>query len=139
MEYGFEALLNIGPASLLGEYIDMPTNAPLVGNPNFHGYYLTGSYVLTGEHRPYDRNVGYARRIIPLRPRGAWELVGRVGRVDLTDKAVHGGTMNLYSMNLTWWANRRLRISAMYGSYDEDQLGITGNTQQFHARIQWVF
>ncbi len=91
------------------------------GNPRFYGYYITGSWVITGEHRPYDRKVGYARRIIPEHRYGAWELVGRYGRVDLTDKAIQGGIMNVYSMNVSWWANRRFRISLGGGRYDVDK------------------
>jgi phosphate-selective porin OprO/OprP len=125
--------------SVLAEVIEATTNAPTVGNPHFYGYYVTGSWVLTGEHRPYDRSVGYARRIIPKHSYGAWELVGRVGRVDLTDKAIEGGTMNAYSMNISWWANRRVRVSAGYGRYDVNDLGIMGTTGQFHGRLQWVY
>jgi phosphate-selective porin OprO/OprP len=138
-QYSLEALANHGPFSALGEFIEATTNAPTVGNPHFYGYYVTGSWVLTGEHRPYDRTVGYARRIIPRHSYGAWELVGRVGRVDLTDKAIQGGTMNAYSMNISWWANRRTRVSAGYGRYDVNDLGIVGTTAQFHARLQWVY
>jgi phosphate-selective porin OprO/OprP len=33
--------------------------------------------VLSGEHRPYDRKVGYARRVMPQGRGGAWELMAR--------------------------------------------------------------
>ena len=60
-------------------------NSSAKGNPEFNGSYITGSYVLTGENRPYDKRVGYARRIIPKSRWGAVELVGRFGYVDLDD------------------------------------------------------
>jgi phosphate-selective porin OprO/OprP len=138
-EFGAEALANFGPFSILGEYTDALTDAPSSGNPSFYGYYVTGSWVITGEHRPYDRSVGYARRIIPQHRYGAWELVGRVGRVDLSDKSIHGGILNIYSMNLSWWANRRLRVTVGGGRYDLNQFGLYGTTNQFHGRIQWVY
>jgi phosphate-selective porin OprO/OprP len=50
-----EALWNLGP-SLLVEYNQAWTDAPESGNPQFTGYYLTASWVLTGETRMYDRS-----------------------------------------------------------------------------------
>ena len=41
-------------------------------DPTLDGWYVTGSWVLTGEHRPYDRKAGYARRILP---QGRWGAV----------------------------------------------------------------
>jgi phosphate-selective porin OprO and OprP len=137
--YGFEGLANSGPVSFLAEYIYTTTAAPTVGNPDFYGAYLTGSWVITGEHRPYDTSVGYARRIIPQHKYGAWEIVGRIGRVDLTNKAVQGGTLNAYSANISWWPNRRYRVSTDYGFYPLYRSGIVGTTAQFHARFQWVY
>lgn len=137
--YGFEGLANSGPVSFLAEYIYTTTDAPTVGNPTFYGTYLTGSWVITGEHRPYDPSVAYARRVIPQRRFGAWELVGRIGRVDLTDKTIQGGAFNSYSGNVTWWPNRRYRVTAGYGRYDLSRYGLLGTTNQFHGRIQWIY
>jgi hypothetical protein len=72
------------------------------GDPDFDGYYVTAAYVLSGEHRPYDRKAGYARRVMPQGRGGAWELMARYGRVDLDDQAVRGGVMD------GWWAGRQL-------------------------------
>ena len=100
--YGFEALANSGPVSFLAEYIYATTDAPQVGSPHFYGGYLTGSWVITGENRPYDTSVAYARRIIPRNRYGAWEIIGRIGRLDLTSKAIQGGSQNSYSGGLSW-------------------------------------
>jgi phosphate-selective porin len=137
--YSFEGLANSGPVSFLGEYVYSTNDAPAVGNPSFYGTYLTGSWVITGENRPYDPTVAYARRIIPRHSYGAWEIVGRIGRVDLTNKAIQGGAFNSYSANISWWPNRRYRIVAGYGRYDLNRNGIVGTTNQFHSRIQWIY
>lgn len=138
-EYGFEALLNAGPYSLTGEFIQTQADAPRSGNPSFYGYSVVASWVITGEHRPYDKSSGYARRVIPMHQYGAWELVGRIGRVDLSDKTITGGTMNAYSGNITWWANRRWRLSAGVGRYDLNRFGLSGTMYQFHGRFQWIY
>jgi phosphate-selective porin OprO/OprP len=137
--YGFEALANDGPVSLLAEYIYTVTDAPAAANPHFYGTYVTGSWIITGEHHPYDPSVGYARRIIPAHRYGAWEVVGRVGRVDLNSRAIAGGALNAYSANVSWWPNMRYRVSADYGFYPLYRAGLTGTTSQFHARLQWVY
>jgi phosphate-selective porin OprO/OprP len=137
--YGFEGLANSGPVSCLAEYIYATTDAPTVGNPNFYGTYLTGSWVITGEHRPYDPTVAYARRIIPRRRFGALEIVGRIGRVDLTNKQIQGGALNSYSGNISWWPDGRYRLAVGYGRYDLNRFGILGTTTQLHTRFQWIF
>lgn len=35
-------------------------------NPEFHAWYLTASYFLTGEHRPYRRRAGIFDRVQPF-------------------------------------------------------------------------
>ena len=49
---------------MTAEYARAWVDAPESGDPRFWGTYVTLSCVLTGEHRPYDRKVAYARRII---------------------------------------------------------------------------
>jgi phosphate-selective porin OprO/OprP len=63
--------------------------------------------VLTGEHRPYDKTVAYARRIMPQHKWGAWELVGRYSHVIVSDQRVDGGIFDRESAGVNWWATRR--------------------------------
>ena len=114
-QYGLEALWNEGPVSLTAEYDESHVDSPETGDPQFRGWYVTGGWVLTGEHRPYDRKVGYARRVIPRGRWGAVELFARYGLVDLTDKGIDGGYLKKWYAGVNWWANRRIRISAGYG------------------------
>ena len=82
---------------------------------NFYGTYLTGSWVITGEHRPYDPSVGYARRIIPEHRYGAWEIVGRIGRVDLTNIASQGGALGTTLLQRQRLVVARSTISDQHG------------------------
>ena len=72
---GLEALWNEGPVSLLAEYNRAWVSSAASGDPQFSGYYVTASWILTGETRPYDRTVGYSRRVMPRGRWGAPELV----------------------------------------------------------------
>lgn len=58
------------------------------------GKALSDAGYATGGHRPYDRKVGYARRIIPERRWGAWEVVARYSQLDLNDRSVSGGILH---------------------------------------------
>jgi phosphate-selective porin OprO/OprP len=95
--------------------------------------------VLTGEHRPYDKQVAYARRIMPVRKWGAWELVGRYSHVDITDKAIDGGIFDRTTVGINWWATRRWKVGFDYGLIELDRKGMTGTTHAFHTRFQWVY
>ena len=121
------------------EGINSHVSAADGSNPGFSGYYATASWVLTGEHRPYDKNVGYARRVMPSRRIGAWEVFMRYGVVDLNDGAVHGGRMTGWWTGINWWATRRWKASIGYGTIDLDKGGTVGNTQTVLSRLQWIF
>jgi len=137
--YGLEALWSEGPVSLLAEYAESHVDSPEKGDPQFRGWYVTGAWVLTGENRPYDKKVGYARRVLPKGRWGAVELVARYGLVDLTDKGIDGGYLTKWFAGVNWWANRRIRVSAGYGRATLDKLGTTGHTNQYFTRVQWVY
>ena len=137
--YGLEALWNEGPVSLTAEYDESHVDAFDGSDPQFRGWYATGGWVLTGEHRPYDKRAGYARRVIPRGRWGAVELFARYGLVDLTDKGVDGGYLKKWFAGVNWWANRRIRISAGYGRATLDKAGTTGHTNQYFTRVQWVY
>lgn len=136
---GLEALWSIGGYSLLGEYVRADLSTRDDRDPSFSGWYFTGSWVVTGEHRPYDRKAGYARRILPSGRWGSLELIGRYGRVDLDDASVRGGTMDGWWAGVNWWATRRIKASVGYGNIDLDRFGRTGNTETLLTRIQWIY
>lgn len=136
---GLEALVNVRNWSVLAEYVRADLDLRDGSDPTFDGWYVTGSWVVTGEHRPYDRKAGYARRILPSGHWGAVEIVGRYGRVDLTDGAVAGGIMDGWWMGVNWWATRRFKASIGYGDIDLDRDGRVGNSRTLLSRVQWIY
>jgi phosphate-selective porin OprO/OprP len=136
---GIEALWNHGGYSVLAEYVRADLSTRDDSDPTLGGWYVTGSWVVTGEHRPYDRKAGYARRILPQGRWGAVELIGRYGHVDLDDKTVRGGTMDGWWAGVNWWANNRCKASVGYGNIDLDRFGVTGNTKALLTRLQWIY
>jgi len=138
-EFGLEALWTRDRYSVLTEYVRSQVNATQIANPSFYGFYITGSVFLTGEHRPYDRNVAYARRPIPQRRWGAVELTARYSRLDLDDKSIHGGIMNKGTLDLNWFMNRRCKLAVSGGFAHLDRAGLDGFTEILQTRIQYVF
>ena len=136
---GLEALWNEGPYSLLAEYDRAQVISSASGDPTFIGYYVTASWIPTGETRPYDRTVGYARRVMPRGRWGAPELVGRFSHVDLNDGVVHGGAFDKTYLGLNWWATRRWKLGGGWGHTRLDRSSLNGVTDNYMMRFQWIF
>jgi phosphate-selective porin OprO and OprP len=133
----FEGLAAHGPLSAYGEYVRSWVNAPQDGNPEFFGYYMVGSWVLTGEHRRYDRAAGFARGIVPIRSTGAWELVAQYSRVDLNNAQINGGSMGVGYVGVNWFKTANWRFSLGYGVTGLDRFNSYGVTDRIQTRVQW--
>jgi phosphate-selective porin len=137
---GFEALWASGPYSLRAEAIEARVAATALDHPKFSGWYVLGSWMITGGGaRPYDRTAGYARRPPVMRRNGEIELVARFGRVDLDDGTVRGGTLDKWYVGANWWASQRWRLTLGYGDANLERFNVVGNTRILLARIQWIY
>lgn len=139
LHLGLEAMLALGPVAIQGERVQAWVDAPTVGSPTFDGWYVAANWILTGDHRPYDRNVGYARRVVPKGKWGAPELVTRYSDVDLRDSRVDGGRFQRLDLGFNWWATHRWKLGLHYGHVWLDRNGLTGETDTLLTRIQWVY
>ncbi len=124
--WGLEAAWICGPLSLQGEYLGMTIarGTPGFVDPAIAGFYVMASWLLTGETRRYDATSGTVRnprvqRAAGLGGSGAWELLARYSRLDLTDQAdspggVLGGREDNVTLGVTWYANDNLRFMVNY-------------------------
>jgi phosphate-selective porin len=138
-ELGLESAWGRGPFFVTAEYARAWVDASESANPQFWGAHIVVSYVLTGEHRPYDKKVAYARRVLPQHKWGAFEVVGRYSHVDLADRPIDGGVFDRDTIGLNWWATRRWKVGFDYGLINLDRMGISGVTHAFHTRFQWAY
>jgi len=122
---GAEAVAVRGSLSAQAEYVRSDVSAQAVGDPVFMGAYVQVGWFITGDHRPYRTNSGTFGRMLPRnkygggnpfkkKNGGAWELVGRLSRVDLTDGLIEGGELVDVSAALNWYANATTRIELNY-------------------------
>ena len=138
-DFGLEALWNYSSFAIMGEYVRAYVHGTQSANPSFYGYYVAASWVLTGEHHPYDRNVGYARRIIPQRHWGAVEVTAMYGRNDLEDKSIDGGISDKAFLGVNWLLNRRLKLGVAGGVVNLYRGGVDGLATIVQPRIQYIF
>ncbi|MBW3560424.1 MAG: porin, partial [Proteobacteria bacterium] len=99
-----------------------------LADPRFDGWYLQGSWVLTGEPRKYNAANGAFDAPSPKRafdPRaggwGAFELAARYSDLDLnfaegvlgtapSQDAVRGGEQRIWALGLNWYLNPAIRF-----------------------------
>ena len=146
---GLEAAFLKGPFTIESEYFHYKidrrtTGAATPGDPHFRGWYVQGSWILTGETRPY--NPVEARFDAPrvnynFNPQagtwGAFELAARYSMVDLNYRegnpgtapvlgAVRGGEQTIGTLGLNWYLNPTIRFMVDYQRVKIDRLGATG-------------
>ncbi|WP_240901512.1 OprO/OprP family phosphate-selective porin [Thioalkalivibrio sp. XN279] len=112
-KYGFEAAFQSGPVMVQGEYLGVGVGRSAGAEPDFSGWYVHGSWMLTGETRGYRG--GRFRGITPGDPeRGAWELALRYSSVDLNDSGFQGGEQDNVSVGVNYYANPNVRFMLNY-------------------------
>jgi phosphate-selective porin OprO/OprP len=134
-----------GPFSLQGEYFHAFTNGE--GNPNFWGYYIYGSFFLTGEHRSYDTPNGVFTSIKPKQcfnpfrgGWGAWEVVARYSRINLNSHSINGGKEGNVTLGLNWYLHRNLRLMFNYIRVNVNNATVeNGRANIFQSRFQIAF
>ena len=138
-ELALEGLWTHDGYSILTEYVRSWVNANQIANPSFYGFYITGGWFITGEHRPYDRNVGFARRAIPEHHLGAVELTARYSRLDLDSKSVHGGLSDKGTLTLNWYLNRFWKLGVDGGIVNLNRASLNGVTSIVQTRLQFIY
>ena len=135
-----------GPWSIQAEYLKMWVSSPETGDPRFNGWYLAGSWILTGESRSYSRKGGFFYKVAPNNPigrgksgKGAVELTFRYSDTDFTDSQIHGGEFRRWSVGANWYATDQWRLEVNYGQGRLDRFGLNGDTDFLQFRLQWQF
>ena len=133
---GFEAATILGSASLQGEYIRTTLHREGGQDRSFSGYYVTATWVATGESRAYSRVNGAFSRFVPRRPfdpaaggYGAWMLLARYARLDLNDGDVRGGLLSDVTFGLNWYLSGNAQLMWNYTIADLADAGTMGIVQ----------
>jgi phosphate-selective porin OprO/OprP len=104
---------------------------------------VQGSWILTGETRPYDVANGAFQAPRPFTPfssaggLGAWELALRFSRLDLdfhsgvpgtgaSADAARGGVQDIWSFGVNWYINANVKVMLNWLHVDVDRLNPAG-------------
>ena len=142
-QLNLEATWRKGPYWLAAEYVSSDVDSPTFGDRSFDGYHITGSWILSGEMRAYNRKSGILGGV-PVSKSvyqdgwGAWELGMRYSSLDLTDGLVDGGEMDIWSVGLNWWLSPIFNVNVNYRYIFNDRRGFNGESSGFMSRIMVV-
>jgi phosphate-selective porin OprO/OprP len=139
---GLEAAAVYNSLSLQGEYMQVKLERDNQrSDPDFSGWYVYGSWFVTGEYRRYNVKNGTFKQIKPKAKYGAWELAARYSEVDLEDENITGGEEDNITLGLNWYLNSNIRFMANYIWVDADP-NSSGNSESpdiFQLRGQLIF
>lgn len=149
-EFGLEAAGQYGPVFLQSEYdkfrIQRRNGVVGLSDPEFTGYYIEGSYSLTGEKRRFNAaNWAFDAPAVnhPFSYAdgawGAWELAFRYSDIDLNyhagapgsapaADAVRGGEQKIWAGGLNWYPNAVVRFMLDYQDVRIDRLSPSAAT-----------
>jgi phosphate-selective porin OprO/OprP len=137
---GFEAFYRDGSWLVGGEYGWQWMDAPVAGDPMFHGGNLSVAWLVTGETRGYNIVSGYFKAVSPTRTvfeggPGAVELALNYSYVDLDDGNLTGGKYWRITPLMKWHLMDYLRIELGYGYGVLDRFDVEGKTHFFQGRL----
>lgn len=145
---GLEFAAQYRNVMIQGEYerLGIERRNSTLDDPHFHGFYVEGSWVITGQRRRYnDGNFAFdgpaiSGSIDPARGNwGAWELALRYSDIDLNYRqgsqgtalplgAVRGGDQQILTAGLNWYLNSIARIMFDYQHVDLRRLSPNATT-----------
>ena len=154
--YGFEGAFQYRNFLIQGEYITfgIDRRQSVLPDPRFNGWYVEGSWMLTGERRRYNVQnavfdgppiaAGWAPSAGGY---GAWELGARYSVVDLNYRegapgsapaadAVRGGEQKIYTLGVNWYLNNNLRFMLDWSHVEVDRLAPNAGTYQVPTGAQ---
>ena len=129
-----------GPLWLATEYTRTAVDNPDLANPDFDGFWIGASWVLTGEMRPYNKKSGTFGSV-PISKsvyqggKGAWDLSARWSSIDLSDGLVEGGEMDVASLGVSWWLTPFFSLGMNYRYIWNTRLGEEGTTSGLNTRV----
>ena len=145
-DLGFEWATNYKSASLQGEYKIQQLSNDVNKDYQVAGYYIMGSFFLTGEHRPY-KHAAFGR----VKPKkelgnggyGAFELAARYSNMSVSKDVADANPglpkqVNNISLGLSWYLTAHAKIMYNYVLTDDANQSL-GNLKGHLIRAQIDF
>lgn len=135
-QWGLEGAANYRNFYAQGGYFDYAVARPgVLDDPHFAGWYVTGTFVLTGESRRYNAATATFQNPRPTGAWGAWEIAARYSSIDLNYRAglagsvlpaggIRGGDQTVWGVGLNWYPNTVFHFAL---DYDDITVGRLDN------------
>jgi phosphate-selective porin OprO/OprP len=129
-----------GPFWLAAEHVETFVDSPIDGDLDFSGYYVTASWIVTGEMREYKASSGTFGRVPISRSAyqdgpGAWEIATRWSGIDLNDGPVSGGEMDILSLAVSWWLSTAFNVNVNYRYVFNERDSLDGEASGLALRV----
>ncbi|MEK7791067.1 MAG: porin [Deltaproteobacteria bacterium] len=148
-KYGAELQWIFGPGDIKSEYLsarfDDVDRSGQKEDVDINAWYLSISYLLTGEKKPKDRWV------VPNKKFGAWEIAVRIEQFHIIEEAhfqagllTGSNSATAATTALNWWPNKHIRLMLNYEftNFDEGVLvggEVENDESLFLLRTQYNF
>ncbi len=161
LRYSAEAAYYTGSFTLYGEYIEsqeerkacsIQTASACTGGADLddvigRGWYVTTTYMLTGETKVPGQAVVPGRWVVPTGPEGgwgAWELAARFAQLDFRAKDIVGNRVNALTLGVNWYLTPNVKwlFNVVENWFsDENRSPIRGedNSWELLTRLQLWF
>ena len=128
-----EAAGSFGPAFFQAEYADATFGQPLGRDQDVTTYYVQGSFMLNGGHKPYKGATGVFGSP-KVADKGLWELTGRY---DYVENETLTREVTSWILGVNYYVNPNLRFMFNYTQGDNE---VTGDeTAQYALRTQFAW
>lgn len=131
---GLELAGAFGPLFFQSEYARATFERPLGGDQDVETWYVMGSWMLTGQHKPYKAATGVFGSP-KLGDTGAWELTARYDHIE--NKDVDDLEASAWIVGLNYYFNPNVRVMFNYTKGDNEFTD--DETGQYAVRTQLSF
>lgn len=141
--YDVEAYWRKGPYMLGFEFLGNKISSDTDGDSNPFGYNISGSWVATGEMRPYRKRSGIFDPVPVSKPIGykAWgalEVSVRYSLLKMNQANLTGGDMRTFSVGANWWLNQKVQFSANQRFITLDRFDTKGKSSGLNFRLMLI-
>lgn len=134
---GLEAAWVQGPFSVQAEAIRVDVNRRHDPDYTADGWYVFGSWLVTGESRPYKE--GEFGRLRPRGDGGAWEVALRLSSLDFDDAGVAGGTEDNLTLGVNYYVTSHFRFMGNYTRVESTREGVDDDPGILQFRMAYDF
>ena len=132
---GLEAAGSFGPAFFQAEYANANFGKPLGRDQQVDTWYVQGSWLLTGGHKPYKSATGVFGSTVVPESGGVWELTARYDTIKNKDALNTQASSAIFGVN--YYVNPNLRFMLNYTRGNNELT--KDKTNQVALRTQFAF